>query len=124
MKQLINKIKEDAIALLDNVASSEELESLRVRFQGKKGELTSVLKGLGGVSPEERPVIGQLANEVRALIEEKISQKKILLEEQKLAEGFEKEKLDVTMPGKKQAIGSRHPISKVDERLREIFSHR
>ena len=121
MKQLINKIKEDAIALLDNVASSEELESLRVRFQGKKGELTSVLKGLGGVSPEERPVIGQLANEVRALIEEKISQKKILLEEQKLAEGFEKEKLDVTMPGKKQAIGSRHPISKVDERLREIF---
>ena len=121
MKQLITKIKEDAIALLENVASSEELEALRVKFLGKKGELTSVLKGLGGVSPEERPVIGQLANQVRALIEEKISEKKVRIEEQKLVEGFEKEKLDVTMPGKKQVIGSRHPISKVDERLREIF---
>ena len=121
MKQLINKIKEDALSLLENVASSEELESLRVKFLGKKGELTSVLKGLGGVSPEERPVIGQLANEVRSLVEEKIAQKKVLIEEQKLVEGFEKEKLDVTMPGKKQFLGSRHPISKVDERLREIF---
>ena len=121
MKQLITKIKEDAVALLENVASSEELESLRVKFLGKKGELTSVLKGLGGVSPEERPVIGQLANEVRALIEEKISEKKVLIEEQKLIEGFKKEKLDVTMPGKKKLLGSRHPISKVDERLKEIF---
>ena len=92
MKQLITKIKEDAVALLENVASSEELESLRVKFLGKKGELTSVLKGLGGVSPEERPVIGQLANEVRALIEEKISEKKVLIEEQKLIECFKKEK--------------------------------
>ncbi|MBR3933985.1 MAG: phenylalanine--tRNA ligase subunit alpha [Clostridia bacterium] len=121
MKQLITKIKEDAVALLENVASSEELENLRVKFLGKKGELTSVLKGLGGVSPEERPVIGQLANEVRALIEEKISEKKVLIEEQKLIEGFKKEKLDVTMPGKKKLLGSRHPISKVDERLKEIF---
>lgn len=121
MKQLISKIKEDALALLENVASSEELENLRVKFLGKKGELTSVLKGLGGVSPEERPVIGQLANEVRALIEEKISEKKISLEEQKLAQGLELEKLDVTMPGKKNTLGTRHPISKVDERLRSIF---
>jgi len=121
VKQLITKIKEDAVALLENVASSEELESLRVRFLGKKGELTSVLKGLGGVSPEESPVIGQLANEVRSLIEEKISEKKVRIEEQKLKEGFEKEKLDVTMPGKKKLLGSRHPISKVDERLKEIF---
>ncbi len=121
MKQLISKIKEDALALLENVTSSEELENLRVKFLGKKGELTSVLKGLGQVSPEERPVIGQLANEVRALIEEKISEKKNQLEELKLKEGFELEKLDVTMPGKKKNLGSRHPISKVDERLKEIF---
>lgn len=121
MKQLISKIKGDALALLENVASSEELENLRVKFLGKKGELTSVLKGLGGVSPEERPVIGQLANEVRALIEEKISEKKNKLEELKLKEGLELEKLDVTMPGKKANLGSRHPISQVDERLKEIF---
>ncbi len=121
MKQLISNIKEDALNLLENVASSEELENLRVKFLGKKGELTSVLKGLGGVSPEERPVIGQLANEVRALIEEKISDKKTWLEELKLKQGFESEKLDVTMPGKKSAIGSRHPISQVDERLKSIF---
>lgn len=121
MKQLISKIKEDALALLENVASSEELENLRVKFLGKKGELTSVLKGLGSVSPEERPVIGQLANEVRALIEAKISDRKNQLEELKLKEGFELEKLDVTMPGKKNMLGSRHPISKVDERLKQIF---
>lgn len=121
MKQLISTIKGDALALLENVASSEELENLRVKFLGKKGELTSVLKGLGGVSPEERPVIGQLANEVRALIEEKISEKKNKLEELKLKEGLELEKLDVTMPGKKANLGSRHPISQVDERLKEIF---
>lgn len=121
MKQLISTIKGDALALLENVASSEELENLRVKFLGKKGELTSVLKGLGGVSPEERPVIGQLANEVRALIEEKISEKKNKLEELKLKKGLELEKLDVTMPGKKANLGSRHPISQVDERLKEIF---
>ncbi len=121
MKQLISNIKEEALSLLENVASSEELDSLRVRFLGKKGELTSVLKGLGKATPEERPVIGQLANEVRAIIEEKINEKKNELEEKKLTEGFEKEKLDVTMPGKKLNIGSRHPISQVDERLKSIF---
>jgi len=76
VKQLIANIKEDAVSLLEKVASSEELDNLRVKFLGKKGELTSVLKGLGSVAPEERPVIGQLANEVRAFIEEKISEKK------------------------------------------------
>ncbi len=121
MKQLISNIKEEALSLLENVASSEELDALRVRFLGKKGELTSVLKGLGKATPEERPVIGQLANEVRALIEDKISGKKNELEEKKLTEGFEKEKLDVTMPGKKLSLGSRHPISQVDERLKSIF---
>lgn len=121
MKQLISNIKEEALSLLENVASSQELDSLRVRFLGKKGELTSVLKGLGKATPEERPVIGQLANEVRALIEDKINDKKTELEEKKLLEGFEKEKLDVTMPGKRQDIGSRHPISQVDERLKAIF---
>lgn len=121
MKQLISNIKEEALSLLENVASSQELDSLRVRFLGKKGELTSVLKGLGKATPEERPVIGQLANEVRALIEDKINDKKTELEEKKLLEGFEKEKLDVTMPGKRLNIGSRHPISQVDERLKAIF---
>lgn len=121
MKQLISNIKEEALSLLESVASSQELDSLRVRFLGKKGELTSVLKGLGKATPEERPVIGQLANEVRALIEDKINDKKNELEEKKLLEGFEKEKLDVTMPGKRQNIGSRHPISQVDERLKAIF---
>jgi len=121
VKQLIANIKEDAVSLLEKVASSEELDNLRVKFLGKKGELTSVLKGLGSVAPEERPVIGQLANEVRAFIEEKISEKKNILEEQKLTKGLELEKLDVTMPGTKKELGSRHPISKVDERLKNIF---
>ena len=121
MKELIENIRKDAELLLEKISSSEELEDLRVKFLGKKGELTSVLKGLGKASPEERPVIGQRANEVRAFIEKEINEKKELLQKKKLEESLKKEVLDVTMPGKKIEIGARHPLSSVENRLKEIF---
>ncbi len=121
MKELIENIRKDSKLLLEKISSSEELEELRVRFLGKKGELTSVLKGLGKASPEERPVIGQLANEVRAFIEKEIAEKKELLQKKKLEEDLKKEVLDVTMPGKKSKIGARHPLSSVENRLKDIF---
>lgn len=121
MKELIENIRKDAELLLEKISSSEELEDLRVKFLGKKGELTSVLKGLGKASAEERPVIGQRANEVRAFIEKEINEKKELLQKKKLEESLKKEVLDVTMPGKKIEIGARHPLSSVGNRLKEIF---
>lgn len=121
MKELIENIRRDSKLLLEKISSSEELEELRVKFLGKKGELTSVLKGLGKASPEERPVIGQLANEVRAFIENEIAEKKELLQKKKLEEDLKKEILDVTMPGKKSEIGARHPLSSVENRLKDIF---
>ena len=121
MKELIENIRQDASRLLEEISSVEELENLRIKFLGKKGELTSVLKGLGKASPEERPVIGQRANEVRAFIEQKLSEKKELLNRIKQNEKLKKEVIDVTMPGKRFVSGNRHPLSIVEERLKSIF---
>ena len=121
LKEKLLEVKEKARSNFRDADTLEQVEELRVRYLGKKSELTSLLSEMGKLSKEERPVIGQLANEVRALIEEKISEKKNKLEELKLKEGLELEKLDVTMPGKKANLGSRHPIFQVDERLKEIF---
>jgi len=121
VKERIESIKSDAEQLLTAISSIEDLEALRVRFLGKKGELTSVLKGLGQASPEERPVIGQMANEARVYLEEKISSAKSALEQKATAEKLKAEVIDVTMPGKKHATGSRHPLQQVEDRLSSIF---
>lgn len=121
LKELIANIRKNADALLEKISTVEELEELRVKFLGKKGELTSVLKGLGKASPEERPVIGQLANEVRAFIEQEIVQKKKVLEQKKLDANLKKEVIDVTMPGRKESIGCRHPLSITENKLVSIF---
>ena len=121
MKEMIEKIRSDASSLLADVKGIEDLEALRVRFLGKKGEITSVLRGLGSVSPEERPIIGQYANEVREEIEGAISKKKEELSNKLRAEKLNSEKIDVTMPGKSSSQGARHPLSQVQERLNSIF---
>lgn len=121
MKEQIEKIRQAAAEALANIAAAEELEAVRVRFLGKKGELTAVLKGLGSVSPEERPAIGQLANEVRAHVEEEIARKKADLQVRLQNEKLKKEVVDVTMPGKKQELASRHPLRQVEDRLNAIF---
>lgn len=121
MKEMIEKIRSEAESLLTDIKGIEELEALRVRFLGKKGEITSVLRGLGSVSPEERPVIGQYANEVREKIENAISAKKEELSKAMRAEKLNSEKIDVTMPGKSASQGARHPLSQVQERLNSIF---
>ena len=121
MKEQIEKIRQAAAEALANIAAAEELEAVRVRFLGKKGELTAVLKGLGSVSPEERSAIGQLANEVRAHVEEEIARKKADLQVRLQNEKLKKEVVDVTMPGKKQELASRHPLRQVEDRLNAIF---
>ncbi len=118
MKELLSEIRAKALA---EIASSDNLEDIRIRYLGKKGELTAVLRGMGKVSPEERPLIGQLANEVRAEIEEALAKK---AEEQKgaaLAAQLLSEKIDVTMPGAVLTPGHRHPLAQTEQILRDIF---
>ena len=122
MKETLNRIKVEA---LEAIASPETddaaLEALRVKYLGKKGELTAVLRGMGQLSPEERPVVGQIANEVRAEIEGAITAKKADLKEKALSAALVAEKLDVTVPGKAQKIGHRHPLTLVQRDMEEIF---
>ncbi len=121
MKQQLEEIKKSAEAALKTASSLEELDSIRVQYLGKKGELTAVLKQMGGLSPEERPVIGQIANEVREFIQneidKKVAEQKAALQEAKLIE----EKIDVTLPGTDVALGHRHPLSIVLDEVKDIF---
>ena len=119
MEELLEKIK--AAALLELARSDADLESLRVRFLGKKGELTAVLRGMGALSAEERPRMGQLANDVRAAIEAAIAVRGAELKERMLQKRLTEEKLDVTMPGEAPRMGHRHPLNHVQREMEEIF---
>ena len=118
MKELLEQIRIKAIA---EIEASDNTEELRVKYLGKKGELTAVLRGMGKVSPTERPIIGQLANEVRATIEGALAAKAELQKKKEMERRLLTEKLDVTLPGKVQTVGHRHPIAQTEEMLREIF---
>lgn len=122
MKDILKKIKAEALEKIGSEdISDEELEACRVKYLGKKGELTAVLRGMGKLSNEERPVIGQMANDVRVAIENAISETKARLAKQALDIKLKTEKLDVTMPGKTQKIGHRHPLTLVQRDLEDIF---
>ena len=122
MKETLNRIKAEALqAIASPETDDAALEALRIKYLGKKGELTAVLRGMGKLSPEERPVVGQIANEVRAEIEEAITEKKTALASSALDAKLIAEKLDVTVPGKKSKIGHRHPLTLVQRDMEEIF---
>ena len=121
MKEQLEAIRSAAKAALDKVSGQQEIEELRVRFLGKKGELTGILKQMGSLSPEERPVIGQLANEIRTNIEAGISERQQKLKAAADELRLKAEKLDVTMPGTKFALGKKHPLYKVLDEIEEIF---
>lgn len=118
---MLEQIKHTAVDALEHCSNLKFLEDLRVQYLGKKGELTQILKQMGKLSAEERPVIGQLANEVRAKIEEEISVRMKQLKEEKLQNQLQAEKIDVTMPGKKFDIGKKHPLTLVMDEIKEIF---
>lgn len=121
MKEQLESIARTAAQALAHVRESDELETLRVRFLGKKGELTAILKQMGKLSPEERPAIGALANEVRTSIEERITAAAAALREQKMKAQIAQETVDVTMPGKRRTIGKEHPLSLVLDEIQDIF---
>ncbi len=121
MKQQLEEIKSRAAAALANAKLPQEIDEFRVRFLGKKGELTGILKQMGKLSPEERPVIGQLANEVRSWIETDIETRLTEIKASQMAARLESEKLDVTLPGKRPQFGAKHPLSIVLDEIKEIF---
>ena len=121
MKEQLYAVKERAQQALDQATTSEELEAVRVRFAGKKGELTALLSQMGKLTPEERPVIGQIANEVRTFIDAGIRAKKATLEQAELNRRLEKEALDVTLPGKERTIGKQHPLNLVLDEIKDAF---
>ena len=121
MKDQLKAIQEKALLALDEVKELKELDDLKVKFLGKKGELTAILKGMGKLTAEERPIIGQLANEVRGIIEEKLEEAKKSLSEKALEAKLTAETIDVTMPGKQCACGHKHPMSIVIDEITDIF---
>ena len=121
MKEQLEQIKAKALADLAAAADMPALDAVRVRVLGKKGELTAVLKQMGKLSAEERPVMGQLANEVREAITADIARRTKELESAALAARLAAEEIDVTLPGKAPAQGKRHPFEQVLGELKEIF---
>ncbi|MBO5275116.1 MAG: phenylalanine--tRNA ligase subunit alpha [Clostridia bacterium] len=122
MKQMLECIKQNALEQLASLSGeASELEALKVRYLGKKGELTAVLRGMGKLTPEERPVIGQMANEVREIIEAAIEEKAAELKEKARAAKLAAERLDVTMPADMKELGHRHPLAQVERDLCDIF---
>ena len=121
MKEALQNIRQSADALIAQAADAAAVDELRVRFLGKKGELTAILKQMGRLSAEERPVVGALANEVREAITADIARRTKELESAALAARLAAEEIDVTLPGKAPAQGKRHPFEQVLGELKEIF---
>ena len=121
MKQQLENIRQQALAALDAAGDLAALEELRVKLLGKKGELTAVLKQMGKLSAEERPVMGQLANSVRAAIEAELETRKAQLNAAVLEAKLAAEAIDVTVPGEDIAMGHQHPMNMVLQEIKDIF---
>ncbi len=121
MKNELEKIHSEAMEAADSCDSIKALDELRVKYLGKKGGLTAILKQMGKLSAEERPVIGQLANKIRADIEEAVSKKMTLLKAKEQEIKLAKETIDITLPGKPQSLGKLHPLTIVSNEIKEIF---
>ena len=121
MKEQLEQIKQNALAALEAAATPAALEELRVKLLGKKGELTAVLKQMGKLSPEERPIMGQMANAVRAEIEAKLEERKSAINAAVLEAKLAAEAIDVTIPGETVAVGHQHPMNQVLQQIKDIF---
>ena len=121
MKQQLENIENAAMAEASSSDSIKALDELRNKYLGKKGELTAILKQMGKLSAEERPVIGQLANKVRQDIEEAITSKMSALKAKEKERKMAAESIDITLPGKQQSIGKLHPLKIVENEIKEIF---
>ena len=121
MKEKVAQLREQAQSSIENAVSLQELEEIRVKLLGKKGELTEISKGMKNLSPEERPVLGQLVNETRDFINSMLDEKNANLKEKEKNERLEKEVLDITLPGSDIQLGTVHPITETMNLMKNIF---
>ena len=121
MKEQLKLLRESSLSAIAEAQTGDELEALRIKYLGKKGELTAILKLMGKLSAEERPVMGQLANEVRNVVEASLEERKSAVSALMLEKRLADEAIDVTSPGKKQEMGHRHPMYTALDEIKEIF---
>lgn len=122
MKEKLETLLLDAEAELAVAQSEETLQELRVKYLGKKGLLTSLMKGLGALPPEERPAVGQMANVIKVRLEEKVTAAIQRMRQARKEEKLRSERLDVTLPGRRRPMGTKHPVTLVIEEISEIFA--
>ena len=120
--QDLTSLQQNALAAIAQASDINALEAIRVDYLGKKGQLTDILKNLVHLSAEEKPKMGQLVNQTKRDISEQIEQKMLLLKEQLLQEKLASEKIDVTLPGRNNQSGSRHPVSIIKQKVNDYFS--
>lgn len=121
MQTRLQEMKESGLGQISQVTEAAQLQELRVKYLGKKGELTELLRGMGSLSPEERPVVGQLVNEVREALETAFSRKQQAIEEAALNAKLSSQTVDVTLPGRPVPAGTMHPLSRIIEEIEDIF---
>ncbi|QGU94968.1 phenylalanine--tRNA ligase subunit alpha [Clostridium bovifaecis] len=121
MREKLEQIKNIALDELQKISSKSELENIRVKYLGKKGELTQILRGMGQLSAEERPIIGKLANEVRESIENLIDSTSNNIKNKEKEARLKSEIIDISMPGKKQIVGKKNPLQLTLESITDIF---
>ncbi|MCM3739905.1 phenylalanine--tRNA ligase subunit alpha [Oceanobacillus luteolus] len=121
MKEQLEALQQEALAKINDVNEMKNLQDIRVAYLGKKGSITKVLKGMGKLSPEERPVIGEVANNVRNAITEAVEEKAAELEEIALNKQLEEETIDVTLPGRKVNVGGPHLLTSIVEEIEDLF---
>ena len=122
MKEKLSKIVEEALASIESSEQLDKLNDIKVAYLGKKGELTSVLKGMKDVLPEDRPKVGQMVNDARNMIEEKLEARKTAFEKRIREEKIARETIDVTLPGKKPVMGHKHPNTIALDDVERIFT--
>ncbi|MCR5088090.1 MAG: phenylalanine--tRNA ligase subunit alpha [Oscillospiraceae bacterium] len=121
MREMMQKLRDASLKAILESEDPESLENLRVRYLGKKGELTSILRQMGKLSAEERPQMGQLANQLRSEIEESIEKRRTELSERMLEKKLQLETVDVTLPGERENLGHKHPMYNVLDQIKDIF---
>lgn len=122
MKEQLEKIRSLAAEAISHALDEQTLEEARIRFLGKKGELTAILRGMGNVAPEERPTVGALVNTVRTQIEDSLHERFEQLKAQSMERKLRAETLDVTLPAPSKRVGRLHPITQTRNRMAEIFT--
>ena len=122
MEDKIEQLKAQAAEAIKNAAGNlSELDDIRVKVLGKKGEFTTILRGMGALAKEDRPKVGKIVNEAKAEIAALIQQKNEELKAREMQARLEREKIDVTLPGRQQPLGHLHPLTLTLERIKDIF---